>query len=96
MRLRLWRGQLERKAGSREVEGSNTQSAQKPQVDACVAWKFIRTYLRQNTGDEIEGSRLTYDGSQEGNVRETAVHGLIGGILQKIITCKEDNPRVEF
>lgn len=53
--------------------------------------------------DKTEGTkrkdpncRLTHDGSQEGNVGETAVHRLIGRILQKIVTCKDDNPGLEF
>lgn len=59
--------------------------------------------LNQNSAETKHGMkhrdpdcRLTHDGSQQGDVGETAVHRLIRRILQKIITCEDDNPRLEF
>lgn len=58
MQPRLWTEQSERKAESGKAGGAYMQGAQNPQLGACIAWRLIKTYLRQNTGDKIKLSRF--------------------------------------
>lgn len=86
------RGEKERReADGREVEGAHTAG--------CMHGpKLLHNQSEAKERMELRDADvgLTHDGSQQGDVGETAVHRLVRGILQKVITWKEDHPRLEF
>lgn len=99
MQPQLWNDKVERKGRKRRGWRSAHAERAEPSGGCMHGLRVNQSSAEtktQGTKRKDPNCRLTHDGSQEGNVREAAVHGLVGRILQKIVTCKDDNTGLEF